>query len=175
MTTKAKTGLDEWRGRAIHTVTLPSGMVVKIRIPNLGQLLKGDAIPDRLRSVAISQVARELDPSAAPLFQPDDQQSPEQKIKVITEVYELYEWLVTETVIEPAIGENDLDGLPEMDKQMLAQIAGRERDTDALGVTLGVEPLSRWETFLREHGCTKDCPACQKVVGIFSTARPGLV
>ncbi len=176
-----------WAKRAVHAITLPSGMAVKIRIPNLGQLIKRDMIPQRLQGVALQQIltGAALGPDTAGA---ENGASPEEKVEAQREMVrgliELTEWLVVEMVVEPKIELDDLPGFPQEDLDMLVSIAQRERDTDALGVRLGVTALSRWEVFRRHHGCEKrevelgageECPDCQAVRGELSTTHMGPV
>lgn len=157
---------DAWKGRALHTLTCPSGQVVRVRIPNLALLIKNDVLPERLRQVAVQEA---INPG-----QPVGQTAePGQPVTVdaeaVKQLYDLYEFLVLEMVVEPEITADDLAELPQLDLDMLTQIAIRERDMDAAGVRLGVEPISRWEVFRQEHNCSDECPACKGAVAALST------
>lgn len=160
---------EQWGKKAVHIVACPSGMEVKIRIPNLGLLLEGDALPQTLRNAALTEL---VDPISAQVTRAaGGGEKPAIGIEEVKDLYDLHKWLVVQTVIEPELELDDLPDLPQEDLEMLTQIATRERTTDALGRSLGVEPLSRYETFRTEHKCATGCEACEKVVGVFSTVE----
>lgn len=170
-----------WAQRSVHTVTCPSGAVVRIRIPDLSMLLAQDAVPDRLRAVALQKVseafAEALRTPVADPAEGEEPSAPTLDVEALKELAELHQWLVTQMLVEPELTLEDLEGPveerpPGDDLTMLVQIASRERHTDARGVVLGVEPLSRWERFRDRHGCGEDCRACQEVVGDFSSLDP---
>lgn len=160
-----------WGKKAVHVVTCPSGMEVKIRIPNLGLMLEGDALPQTLRNAALQELVNPVSgrvARAAEAAGTADAQ-PQVTLDDVTELYHLHQWLVVNTVIEPELTIEDLPGLPQEDLEMLTQIATRERTVDAAGRPLGTEPLSRWVTFRRHHECAEDCEACKAVQREFST------
>lgn len=166
---------EAWGKRAVHVVTLPSGMDVKIRIPNLGLLLEGDALPQTLRNAALQEMVDPISNRVARgAVVAAENESPGEPAPTVTlddvrELYDLHKWLVVQTVIEPELELDDLHDLPQEDLEMLTQIATRERTTDAAGRSLGTEPLSRWATFRDKHGCAPGCEACAEVVNEFST------
>jgi hypothetical protein len=158
-----------WARKAVHLVTCPSGMEVKIRIPNLGLLLEGDALPQTLRNAALQELVDPMSARVARGAPEGNGGAPAVSLDEVRELYDLHKWLVVQTVIEPALALEDLPELPQEDLEMLTQLATRERTTDAAGRSLGTEPLSRWETFRGFHGCAEGCEACKKVVDRFST------
>jgi hypothetical protein len=160
----------QWLNRSVHTVTCYSGTVVKIRIPDLMLMLKNDTIPTRLRDIALQRADNERELSASDVEQPAPN---EERMKAVKEGAELLFWLVSDMVLDPLITPEEVEQLPTDDRTMLMEIANRERDTDALGVSLGVEPLSRWETFRRFHKCSEDCESCEEVRREFSSVDPG--
>jgi len=93
----------------------------------------------------------------------------------LQKVVQLLDFLILEMVVEPKLTQDDVDLLPGEDRELLIEIAQRERDTDAVGRRLGVEPLSRWETFRHRHHCAEDCDGCQAVLSDFSTVDVGAV
>src|SRR3954470_23312424 len=97
--TRSKTA---WAKKAVHLVTCPSGMEVKIRIPNLGLLLEGDALPQTLRNAALQEL---VDPMAARVARGGDPATgaPAVSFDEVRELYDLHKWLVAQTVIEPAL------------------------------------------------------------------------
>ncbi len=162
---------SHWKQKAVHTITLPSGMRVKIRIPNLTALIQNDVIPERLRAVAVQEALNPGAPLVAPA--PQAEQPAEQMGgDTVKQLYELYEFLVCEMVVEPTITKDDLDELPQLDLDMLTQFALRERDMDAAGIRLGIEPISRWEVFRQAHNCPDDCASCERALdGLGTTVR----
>lgn len=161
--------LDSWAARAVHRITLETGMQVTIRIPNIGVLLKQDMIPSHLRRVAYDKIAR--DAGLGDSGETDEDAPKVDVAETVNSLYGLAEWLVTQTVVEPQLTVEDLPLLPQEDIDLLMNIALRERDTDARGVRLGVEPLSRWDTFRREHECAEGCEACERTLAQLSSPR----
>lgn len=169
---------EAWGKRSVHVVTCPSGMEVKIRIPNVGLLLEGDALPQRLRQVALQEM---LDPiearvargsiSAGGEDEPSQDAPAAVTLDEVKQLYDLNNWLVVQTVLEPELTIDDLPDLPAEDLEMLIKIANRERTVDAVGKSLGTDPLSRWETFRVKHGCAEGCEACTEVRLAFSTVE----
>lgn len=169
-------GTAGWKRRSLHLITLPSGMQVTIRLPDVGMLIRRDLVPDRLRNVAMKVAIEgtaslsQLDPETG---KPEGFQDEDLKL-----MFDLFDLLVIEMVVEPSLSLLDLDpesGIPREDYDMLVSLAQRERNTDAAGVTIGVEPLSRWERFRRHHECAPDCDACEAVRREFSTVHVGAV
>ncbi len=159
-----------WAKRSLHTIGLPSGQQVKVKIPNLAQVLRDDALPNRLKAAAAQQLMASIDPVAT--GEAMRSASDEERIAMVTDAQDLYLHVAAGMLVEPegVTTEDFTDGsLPYEDAELLIAIAQRERDTDARGVRLGVEPLSRWEAFRREHGCSEDCPACEALRRAFSS------
>lgn len=159
----------QWLNRSVHTITLYSGTVVKVRIPDLMLMLKNDTIPTKLRDIALERAEGDVDLKAAEAVKPNN----DERVKGVKEGAELLFWLVSDMVLEPKITPEEVESLPADDRMMLIEIANRERDTDALGASLGVEPLSRWETFRHFHKCAADCEPCEEIRREFSSVEPG--
>jgi len=165
----------EWAARAVHNVTLPSGMKVQVRFPDLAILIEGDALPERLRMVAMEVWAGGSPQIVNEKLGEDGQPGkPELNVEIVKDLAALRRHLAAMCLVDPPMTAEDLltSGVPAEDIDMLGQIAMRERDTDALGVTLGVVPLSRFETFREVHGCGPDCESCETLQGRLSTRRP---
>lgn len=166
VTTKAR-----WLKKGHHTVTLYSGETVKITIPNLAMMIRLGLIPLRLRSLAMRAArGEELLPP------PQDEGSSEvsdEEYEGLQKMVELLDFLIMQMVVEPKLEQEDVDLMPTEDRELLISIAQRERDSDAVGRTLGVEPLSRWETFRREHRCAPDCPQCEASIQAHSSVDVG--
>ena len=160
-----------WGELAVHTVTLPSSAVVKIKIPDLSVLVSGGAVPEQLKLAAmreLSEQLRGLSPGAdLEQGQPDADVEEEH----ITSLVELTRWLVVTMVVEPELTEEDVTSglIPSEDIEMLAEFASRQRVTDARGVRLGVTPSSVFEIWQAEHGCEEDCEQCVAAIELSST------
>jgi hypothetical protein len=139
--------LDQWVERATHTVTLPSGAVVKIRLPDLSLLLAGQRVPERLRVLALEQVMGAIE--GKPEIESEDGSATGKLEKQLGDLAELNFWLVSQMVVEPELTSDVLrEGrLPNEDVEMLIALATRDTDEDALGVRLGVVPLERFDGF----------------------------
>lgn len=171
------TSVAEWKRRAVHEVTLFSGARVVMRFPNLAFMLEKDAVPSRLLEAALRELTT---PGAIPVKEQEEGETGDGSIKfdqdMIKQMSELARWLVLQSVVSPKLTPEDLDpetGIPSEDVDLLISLARRERDRDARGVKLGVEPLERFATFREEHECAEGCEACSRVVARFSTYRTG--
>jgi hypothetical protein len=167
-----------WAGLAVHTITLPSGARVKARFPNIELLLAGDAVPDELRETAMSKVLEKLRVAIGQPAAEEDEATvtPE----ALRRLDDYQRFLVSRALVEPKLSYEDLaEGSPfrppEEDVWMLMEIFARERNLDAVGVMLGIEPLDRWATFRDQHGCGEGCEACAQVINAFSSVDVGAV
>ncbi len=160
-----------WVRLTVHTITLPSGAVVKVRFPNLALLIKQDLIPEHLRQVALLEALSDSDTPVA--MQVDGESGkPVVDVETVKSLYELYEFLVVEMLVEPTIEAKDLPRLPQRDLDMLSAVATRKLVMDATGARIGVEPLDRYEVWRDAHACPDDCPKCIKVIERFSSLQP---
>lgn len=131
-TTKVAT-VAQWKKAKTHTVTLPSGVVVEIEIPDLPNLVKTGQIPNELVDVAIS-VANGRKVTREDVVQQAD----------------FYNKLCALTVKSPAVSEEEFasGAIPFEDKEMLVEMATRQRDLDAVGHHLaGLESVKEWRNF----------------------------
>jgi hypothetical protein len=131
-TNPAKTDrLAAWKGAKQHTVTLPSGTVVEIVLPNLPKMLQAGDVPNTLIAAAL-EAAR----------------GGEVTEETIREQFEFYRFLVARTVVEPQLDPSDVGDLPAEDIEMLVELASRNRDVDAVGHQLaGLERQADWRRF----------------------------
>lgn len=116
---------EAWFGRAEHSgVTLPSGAVVSINLPNLSQLLKAGDIPNPLADAAI-----------------EFENAKEQKVtkERVVESFDFVCWILPRTVVTPAINQEDVEQgkVPSEDVDMLCGFIARTLDMDAIGHHLG--------------------------------------
>lgn len=161
----------------VHTVTLHGGAQARIRIPDLSLLVAVDAVPEQLRMSALTRVMEEIHGAPPAEMVPETNGSPvdlDESERTIKEFVHLHIWLVSQMFVEPEYTFDELmPGSPvrpsDENMVLLIQLATRGRDTDAAGVKLGIEPLSRWETFRKHHKCRPACAACVATLSDFST------
>lgn len=121
-----------WKKAKVHEdITLPSGAVVDVVIPNLPALIKAGQLPNKLIEVATA---------AATTGQvPED---------LLERLEEYHRFLVSKTVHAPTITDEDVNDLPYEDIEMLVQFATRQIDTDAIGHHLaGLETVDSFRRF----------------------------
>lgn len=193
MNTKTKPGsngsLSSWRSRSLHTVGLPSGQIVKIRVPGIATLIENGEIPEDLIDIALEELTEDGGATAAIAKEVQDPQVGRERVLArLAELGSLQRSLVRASVVEiqeadgsfvpVELSEADVgpDGLPEDDLAMVAEIVQRVRGYDARGVRIGVEPLDRWAAFHREHGLDpEDCEHCQRLSRELSSIDVGAV
>lgn len=127
------TSKTQWKGKSVHTITLPSGASVDIKLPDLAAMIKGGQIPNALLDVA-QKVG-----SGQPLNEaaPDGEDGVSKEL--IGQISDFHAFLVSKTVQSPTVTpEEVLSGeLPAEDIAVIVQFALRERDFDAVGHHLG--------------------------------------
>lgn len=121
-----------WKRRVNRpNVTLPSGAVVTIKLPNIAQLIKSGTLPNDLIEAAIE--VRSADKITR---------------QMLEESWNYTEFIVPLTVADPAIEAEDVKDLPPDDLEMLVGFAGRQIDTDAIGHHIsGLEANAAWRKF----------------------------
>lgn len=125
----------EWGKLKAHEIVLPSGAAVTIEIPNLPELIEADQLPNNLVDTAI-EVA----------------QGKEVTAEHIKDQADFYRHLVLLTVKSPDdLVEADLKPggpVPYEDVELIAEIATRQRDVDALGNHIGgLHKSADWRQF----------------------------
>lgn len=137
------TSKANWKKAKRHPITLPSGAVVEIEIPDLPNLVKAGSIPNELVDIAIGVANGQR-------VTKDD----------IIKQADFYNKLCALSVKNPEVTEADFEGpdaLPFEDKEMLVEIATRQRDLDAVGHHIGgLEKVSDFRTF---RGLPEQYPA----------------
>jgi len=116
-----KTTKTAWfKAKRHEGVTLPSGTVVTVEIPNLSLMLKTGQLPNALVEAAVTQqnAAAKGDASITR--------------EMIEEQWDYYAFLVSKTVVEPSITPEEVAEIPAEDIEMLVEIATRQRDMDAV-------------------------------------------
>lgn len=188
-------GGKPWKNqkRAWHKVTPPSGMdAMELRLPGLTELVRDEAVPERLRAIALKAAAHpqglkgvlatklgesEKKEETDEQVLADDEQSAGLK-SAIDDVVEIQKRLIVKNV--KVGGEfltledlNDPD-FPAPDAEWLAGVMLREIGTDAKGVTLGIAPLDDWALFRHFHDCGPGCGACAALQDELSTVDLGV-
>ena len=128
MSQTSTTTKSAWKKAGTHTVTLPSGAVVKIRIPNLAQMAKAGELDNDLLQYAVPSLPADG----------DDEPSDEQKKENLTKLANFHAWLVSKTLVEPALEPDEVaDTVPTPDLEVLVELASRRRDMDVVGHHIG--------------------------------------
>lgn len=104
--------LSAWKAQSIHTIPLPSGAVVSVRLPNVSKMVLGAEFPNALRDVALREL-QGLDRGEL---------SMEQLEAAVT----FGNYVVVAMVLDPVLSVDDLDELPQEDVEALAALAKRE-------------------------------------------------
>lgn len=120
-----------WKKAKRHTITLPSGVQVDVEVPNLPLLVKTGQLPNDLVSEAITSIqGGKLTP------------------ELISQQSDFYDKLVSITVKEPALTEEDVHDLPYEDIELIVEVATRQRDLDAVGRHIGgLHTSKEWRSF----------------------------
>lgn len=189
-TTSPPPSLAAWQARATHTITLPSGQRVQIRVVGIGTLLEKGDLPEDLLEIAVLELTSEGGATAALAsdLAGAENGNREKAMERIASYGEFQRHLVCSAVVgveteqgtfEPlTLTPDDIASgtLPEDDLAMIAEIVQRLRAHDARGVRIGVEPLDRWATFREAHGCPDaNCEGCTKLVAALSSVDVGAV
>lgn len=118
MSAPPKTTLSKWKAAKVHDgIVLPSGITVSIVIPDIPQMIESGQIPNELvdLAVTVAQGGRNV-PSGSEL---------------VGKQIEFTKKIVSVTVIEPKISEEDVKDLPVEDRELLVNLATRATDVDA--------------------------------------------
>jgi hypothetical protein len=132
MTDQTTTSWDAWLERDRHTITLPSGAVVTIRLLELPDHFVFGDTPDELRRAAMGDLGKKL---------ATEDVTDEERAQVFATLAEYFARVVVDSLIEPAPpeGVSAIDVarmLPERDRDMLLQIQQRSLNVDAAGKEL---------------------------------------
>jgi hypothetical protein len=129
---KRKTTLAQWKKAAVHTITLATGTVVDIKIPNLPELVSAGEFPNHLVDVAIAVATGDTKITT----------------KEVEAQAEFYRHLMSKTLVEPAVTPDEAREIPFEDVELLAALATRQRDVDALGKHIaGLDNNEDWRKF----------------------------
>jgi hypothetical protein len=126
--------LSEWKKAGVHSITLSTGAQVDIRIPNLPELVAAGEFPNHLVDVAIAVATGDRKVTA----------------EDVKSQAEFYRELMARTLVEPAVTAEEAKEIPFEDVELLASIATRQRDVDALGKHIaGLDDSEEWRKFRR--------------------------
>lgn len=122
------TTVAQLKKRAIHQdVTLPSGAIVDVKLPNLSQMIKTKTLPNDLVEAALRQQV-----------QPGEEDKPKMLTREdLEQDWDFVEFIVPLTLHTPKVKTEDVSELDPMDVTMLANFAARRTDIDAVGHQLG--------------------------------------
>ena len=134
---KAATKTGWFKAKRHEGVTLPSGTVVTLQLPNLSLMLKTGQLPNGLVEAAVAQ-------------QNAVANNREITREMIENQWDYYAFLVSKTVVEPTISAEEVAEIPAEDIEMLVEIATRQRDMDA--VYRHLSGLDTQESFRRFRG-----------------------
>jgi hypothetical protein len=124
--------LAAWKKNSVHHVTLSSGTEVDLKIPNLPELVSSGEFPNHLVDTAISVATGETKVTS-------------EEVKAQAE---FYRELVSRAVVNPTLTPDDVREVPFEDVELIAAIATRQRDIDALGHHLaGLDSREDWRKF----------------------------
>lgn len=132
MSAEKKTTLAAWKKAATHDVILNSGVQVTIKLPNLPELVAAGEFPNHLVETAINVATGNTKVTA----------------EEVKSQAEFYREVVARTLVEPAVSPDDVKELPFEDIELLAALATRQRDIDALGHQIaGLDKSEDWRRF----------------------------
>lgn len=124
-----------WKNNAQHVIVLPSGSVVKIRVPDLSLMIETGTIPQNLMDAALGVA---MDPASKPTKE------------LIAQQREFTDIVTLKTVVDPVLDEEDAKDIPYEDKEMLVAIATRQIDMDAEGSHIaGLDKSEKFRRFRR--------------------------
>lgn len=117
----AATTLAGWKKAKNHLITCPSGTQVTITLPDIPALIEAGTIPNHLVEAAIGAVKGTTT---------IDRQ-------FVIEQADFVNRIVALSVVEPKLTDADVKDVPVEDRELIAEIATRQRDLDALGHHIG--------------------------------------
>jgi hypothetical protein len=161
---------------------------VELRLPGLVELTRNEAVPERLRALALKSaahpaglrgvMAESLKKSEEKGESDADQLDDNSELKqAIDDMIAIQKRLICESVRVDGqmLTLEDLDDpeFPAPDAEWLGAVMLREVEYDARGVRLGIEPLDAWARFRHFHDCGPDCGACAALQDEFSSVDLG--
>lgn len=137
-----------WGRAGTHTITLPSGAEVDIRIPDLARM----AAQGKLDNELLKDAVPPPDPNQEYVAdEPEPAKTPEERKKALADLAEFNAWLVSITVVDPKITPEEAADpkiVPTEDLEVIVEFATRRRDMDVLGHHMaGLETNADWRTF----------------------------
>lgn len=160
-----------------HTITCPSGQKLRIRIPGVETILQHGDLPNDLWQIALDEITRD-DGAVGGIAERVAAKPRDEQLKEILGWAAFQRELVRAAVVaintgddwaDVTLTDDDLAEVPDADVELVAMLVLRVRSTDARGVTVGVEPIDRWDLWRRLHGCKPDCEACENVLSELTT------
>lgn len=133
--TEHVTSLDAWAEADTHTITLPSGAVVRIRLLELPDHFVLGQTPDSLRIAAFSGMSEKLGSQHV---------TDQERMEALNAMRDYHLRLLIDSVIEPVLDDETVHKIPERDRSMLIRLQLRHDNTDAAGRVLPFEALPRF-------------------------------
>jgi hypothetical protein len=177
-----------WKNGTWHDVTGPAGTKYELRIPALTELIRNEAVPERLRAIALKSaahpagirgvVADQLDEANEAKTSDEDLVKDDSGLKqAIDDLVGIQKALITESVKCDgkllSLADVEDPDFPALDAEWLGGVMLREIEYDALGVRLGIAPLNAWARFRHFHDCGPDCGGCASLQDELSTVDLG--
>lgn len=145
--------LSQWEKKGIHTITTHSGAVVKVRLPDLVELIETGVIPQHLLETA-TRVANAAQSGVVP----------EVNMEQLLQQRDFVNAVTVAALVEPKVTNENVNKVPIEDRELITQIATRARDRDAVGDHIG--GLHENEKFRRFRGIGEFDPALAGLEGL---------
>jgi hypothetical protein len=117
---RARSAADLKQRAVFKDITLPSGSIVDLSVPNLPMLIKKGKVPNELIDAALQH-----------------QNAEEITREIMEETWDFTKYIVPITLVDPVVTEEDVEEMSTLDVELIANIAARRTDTDAVGHQLG--------------------------------------
>lgn len=137
-----------------HLAALPTGKVVKFRIPDSSTLLRSGRIPKKLRETCLAVAAH---PEGYDGYLEDLSRISMHRMgsdagsiaEVLEEGLQLAHHLIAEMLVEPEVTAEEVEAgiFHRFDIEMLLEFAERRRSVDATGNRLPIITLDEWARF----------------------------
>jgi hypothetical protein len=146
------TTLSQWKKAKVHDVILPSGVEVKITLPDIPALIETGHLPQNFLDAALAAIK-------VAQSEEDHTPTPEE----LAEQRKFTNKMISMTVVDPKLREEDVEELPVQDRQMIMEFAMRQRDMDAAIRNIG--GLEKYETFREVRGLPSFDPFLESLSG----------
>lgn len=129
--------LAQWERAGTHTITLHSGAVVRIKLPDIAELIESGVIPQHLLETA-TRVASAAQSGVIPEVTKEQVVQQKEFVNAVT----------IASLVEPKVTDETVTKVPVEDRELITQIATRSRDLDAVGDHIGgLHKVEKWRRF----------------------------